>query len=133
MPRPLITKWCLDDSPVVSSAADLRESARSSFAAPGEFSTPNVAAAGRAISLIPLTEDAATAAEVFVTTATTGNGLDGEVAEQFAPFRLAEDQNAEGSGEIIILRDNEDDGEADQTKPKFATQKFDDFVDFGNF
>jgi hypothetical protein len=147
VPRPLLTKWCLDDSPAVASAADLREAARSSFADGGlSLGSASTTATGRAISLIPLTEDAPTAAEVFVTTATSGNsggGGDVELIDQFAPLRLSEDSvesnNSNESSGIILLRDsssrNDDDNEVDasQTKPKFATQQFEDFVDFGSF
>jgi hypothetical protein len=144
VPRPLLTKWCLDDSPAVAGVADLRESARSSFADAGDFNAggpATAAATGRAISLLPLTEDASPAAEVFVTTATSGSsGGDVELIDQFAPLRVSED-SGESSG-IILLRegsssssndDADNEVDASQTKPKFATQQFQGFVDFGSF
>jgi hypothetical protein len=121
VPRPLITKWCLDDSPAPA-AAGLRETSRSSAA---EISVPGASAgSGRAISLIPLTEDAA--AENFLITTAPGSGEAAVTAETFSPLRLE-------------LKDNNNVEEEQKVEPvplikaKFATQQFEDFVDFSSF
>jgi hypothetical protein len=138
VPRPLLTKWCLDDTP----AASPRESARSSSADvagdDGGFVTSNIgSASGRAISLIPLTEDLT---ENFVVT--TGGSDDVALSsDQLTSLRLEVNDNAvvaeetkpqqlvEEEGSTILL----DTGDVSLGRPNFATQQFEDFVDFSSF
>ena len=120
----------------------MRETSRSSGADEvDDGNSANLgAASGRAISLLPFTEDAAATAENLIGDTTAGNvilGAAAAAADEFSRLRLEVNGNTleaaaaeEGSG---IARGSASDDTSDQRQPQFATQQFEDFVDFSSF